>query len=67
MDEERFPIVEVSGAVSGRYELREQREDGTILLGPDTSAQAILRRAGSRPATPEEFEQAFGDLPTAPA
>jgi hypothetical protein len=65
MDETRRPIVEVTGAVSGRYELQERREDGTIVLAPDSSAAAILEREGARAAMPEEFEQAFGDLPTA--
>jgi hypothetical protein len=64
VDENRRPIVEVTGAVSGRYELQERREDGTIVLAPDSSAAAILEREGARAATPEEFEQAFGDLPT---
>lgn len=32
------PIVEVTGAVTGRYELLEQAEDGTIVLGADISA-----------------------------
>lgn len=60
-------MVEVTGAVSGRFELLEQAEDGTIVLGPDTSAEAITRRQNSRPATDEEFEAAFGDLPTGDA
>jgi hypothetical protein len=34
------------------------------VIGPDTSAEAIHRRQGSRPATAQEFEQHFGDLPT---
>jgi hypothetical protein len=67
VDEIRPPIVEVTGAVTGRYELLEQAEDGTIVLGPDTSAEAIMRRQTSRPATDEEFEAAFGDLPTGDA
>jgi hypothetical protein len=67
VDEIRPPIVEVTGAVTGRYELLEQSEDGTIMLGPDPSAEAILRRQNSRPATAEEFEAAFGDLPTGDA
>ena len=61
------PIVEVTGAVNGRYEVLEQAEDGTLVLGPDTSLQAIMRRHNSRPATAEEFQAAFGDLPTGPA
>jgi hypothetical protein len=34
-------IVEVTGALTGRYEVLEQADDGTVLLGPDTSIEAI--------------------------
>jgi len=67
VDETRPPIVELTGALTGRYELLEQAEDGTIVLGPDTSAEAIMRRHNSRPATADEFRAALGDLPTGPA
>jgi hypothetical protein len=67
VEDERLPIVDVTGAVNGRYEVLEQGEDGTIVLGPDTSADAIMRRLGSTPMTEQEFERAFGDLPTGPA
>jgi hypothetical protein len=60
-------IVDVTGAVTGRYEVLEEREDGTVVLSPDTSIGAIMRRLGSTRATDEEFEAAFGDLPTGPA
>jgi len=30
----------------------------------ETSAEAIFRRAGAKPLSPEEFERHFGDLPT---
>lgn len=67
MDEIRPPIVEVTGALSGRYELQEQAEDGTVVLRPDTSATAIMRRLSSEPVSAEEFDAAFGDLPTGDA
>lgn len=60
-------IVEVTGAVSGRYEVLEEREDGTVVLGPDTSIAAIRRRLGTQPVSAEEFNELFGDLPTGPA
>lgn len=63
MDGNRPKFVEVNG----RYEVLEQSQDGTVLLGPDTSAEAIMRRGGSRPMTAEEFERHFGDLRTGPA
>jgi len=60
----RMPILEVTGAYNGRYEVREQHDDGTLLIAPDTSLEAIMRRLDSRPATAEEFQAALGDLPT---
>lgn len=65
--EDRSGIVELTGALTGRYRVQDTREDGTVLLRPDTSQPAILDRAKARPATREEFERAFGDLPTGPA
>ncbi len=35
-----------------------------MVLAPDTSADAIRRRLGTRPLTPEEFQEHFGGLPT---
>jgi hypothetical protein len=64
VDENRPPIVELTGAITGRYELQEQAEDGTVVLAPDTSAMAIMARLASEPASSEEFEAALGDLPT---
>ena len=65
MDELR--IVDVTGAVTGRYEVLEEREDGTVVLSPDTSIDAIMRRLGSTPVSDGEFRAAFGDLHTGPA
>ena len=56
-------FVEVTGAVSGRYEVVEVREDGTVLLGPDTSIAAITQRHPSQSVSAEEFERHFGHLP----
>jgi hypothetical protein len=60
-------IVDVTGAVTGRYELLEEREDGTVVLSPDTSIAAIRRRLGTQPVDAEEFNELFGDLPTGTA
>ncbi len=46
------------------YVVLEQNPDGTILLGPDTSWAAIKRRNGLEDLSPEEFDAAFGELPT---
>lgn len=67
MDENSLPIVEVTGALEGRYEVLEQAEDGTVVLGPDTSIEAIMRRTGTEPVSQEEFQELFGDLPTGAA
>jgi len=66
---ERVEIVRVIRVdnSSERYLLEEQHEDGSLLLRPDTSLEAILERTGGRLATEEEFDAAFGDLPTGPA
>lgn len=50
--------------VAGSYVVEEQEEDGSLLLRPDTSIEAIRRRVGGRPATREEFERELGHLPT---
>lgn len=50
--------VELTEAgVAGVYVVDEQAEDGSLLLRPDTSIEAIRERLGGRPATPEEFEE----------
>lgn len=50
--------------IAGSYVLEERNPDGSLLLRPDTSVDAIQRRVGGRPMTDDEFEDAFGDLPT---
>lgn len=52
VDEITTQIVALKGALSGRYEVLEKGEDGTVLLGPDTSAEATMRRSGSRSQRP---------------
>ena len=56
--------VRLSGELSGDYFIDEVLDDGRIVLRPDTSAAGIRQRAGLEPVTEEEFEQAFGHLPT---
>jgi hypothetical protein len=50
--------------VAGDYIVAERHPDGSMVLAPDTSADAIRRRLGTRPLTPEEFQEHFGGLPT---
>ena len=57
--------VRVSGAgLEGEYVLEERREDGSLVLRPDTSIDAIRRRLDVEPVSDEEFERLFGHLPT---
>jgi hypothetical protein len=35
-----------------------------VVLAPDTSIDAIRKRLGTRPMTPEEFSRHFGHLPS---
>ena len=52
------PTVQVTrDGASERYVLEEERDDGRLLLRPDTSYEAIVDRAPRRPLTPTEFEE----------
>jgi hypothetical protein len=59
---QRASRVTLSGDVSGEYVIVEKHEDGSLLLAPDTSMDAILRRHNLTPATLEEFEAEYGPL-----
>ncbi|HWC10419.1 MAG TPA: hypothetical protein VG455_04265 [Acidimicrobiales bacterium] len=53
---------------AGTYTV-EPHSDGTLILEPVDDdvgpfAATLLRRAGARALTPEEFSERFGDLPT---
>lgn len=53
--------------LAGDYLVEERGEDGSILLHPDTSAEAMLERTGGgRLATPEEFGAEVADMPNDP-
>ena len=52
----------LSGDRSGDYVLIEERPDGSLVVAPDTSAEAILRRHDMTPATLEEFEAEYGPV-----
>jgi transposase InsO family protein len=54
--EQRMPHVTLEGDLHGEYVVTQQHPDGTLVLEPDTSARAILRRMDARPATAEEFD-----------
>ncbi len=46
--------VTIAGDRAGEYVIREERPDGTLVLEPETAAQASLRRMSARPATESE-------------
>ncbi len=46
------------------YIVLEQNPDGTVLLGPDTSWEAMKRRLGGEDVSQKEFDRVFGDLPS---
>lgn len=61
--------VKLSGDIEGSYVVEEERPNGMLLIAPEwpgenTSAAAIMQRAGAQPLSPEEFEAHFGHLPT---
>jgi len=61
--------VKLSGDVKGSYVIEETLADGRFVVAPEwpspeTSAHAMLERAGGRGMSPEEFDKHFGDLPS---
>jgi hypothetical protein len=48
--------------LAGDYIVAERHADGSLLLAPDTSIEAIRRRSGTRAMTPDEFKEHFGHL-----
>lgn len=61
--------VKLSGDVEGSFVIEEALADGRFVVAPEwpseeTSADAILERAGAKRMPLEEFDKHFGDLPT---
>ena len=61
--------LKVSGDIEGSFVVEEAFADGRFLIAPEwpskeTSADAILERAGGKHMSPEEFDKHFGNLPT---
>jgi hypothetical protein len=59
---QRASHVTLNGDMSGDYVVVEKRDDGSLVLQPDTSMEAIRRRHNATPATLEEFEAEYGPL-----
>lgn len=49
--------VQLTGAVEGRYVIRDRRPDGELVIAPDTSVEAIREELGVRELTHEESEE----------
>lgn len=62
MSAERAAHVKLSGDLSGDYVVVDERDDGSLVLAPDTSMDAIRRRHSAVPATLEEFEAEYGPV-----
>jgi hypothetical protein len=61
--------VKLSGDIEGSFVIEEALADGRFVVAPEwpsreTSADAILERAGAKRMSPKEFDKHFGDLPT---
>lgn len=54
--------VTLGGDLAGEYVVGEQRDDGSLVVRPDTSMEAICRRHNMTPATLEQFEAEYGPL-----
>lgn len=50
--------------LAGDYIVAERHPDGSVLLAPDTSIEAIRKRTATQPMSPEQFERHFGQLPS---
>ena len=57
-----MPHVTLAGDRAGDYLIAEERPDGSLVLLPDTSVDAMLDRMGARRATFEDFEAEHGKL-----
>ena len=64
MEEAPMKVTLTESGLAGDYIVVERHPHGSVLLAPDTSIEAIRRRAGSRPMTPEQFEEHSRHLPS---
>lgn len=62
VESQRELHVTLAGRLSGDYVIVDEREDGSLVLAPDTSMAAIRRRHGAEPATLAEFEAEYGPV-----
>jgi hypothetical protein len=62
VESERELRVTLAGDRSGDYVIVDEREDGLLVLAPDTSIGAMRRRHGLEPAKLAEFEAEYGSV-----
>jgi hypothetical protein len=62
MKPEGVEHVILAGDVSGEYVVVERRDDGSLVVKPDTSMAAIRRRLDATPATLDEFVAEYGPI-----
>jgi hypothetical protein len=62
MKQQRAARITLSGDRSGEYVVIEERPDGSLVVAPDTSIEAIRERHNLRPATLKEFEAEYGPV-----
>ena len=60
--------IKVSGDMEGSFMVEKDLGEGRFVIAmewpsKETSADAILDRAGAKRLSPEEFDKHFGDLP----
>jgi len=62
MKQQRAARITLTGDRSGDYVVVEERPDGSLVVAPDTSVEAIRRRHDLKGATLEEFESEYGPV-----
>jgi len=62
MNQARVRVTLTETGVAGDYVVAERHEDGSVLLAPDTSIEAIRRRHNLKSATLAEFEAEYGPV-----
>lgn len=62
--EQSLKVKITESEIAGDYLVAERNEDGSVLLTPDTSIEAMHERLGTKSASQAEFDEHFGDLPS---
>ncbi len=56
-----MPHVTLTGDLTGNYVVSDRRDDGTLVLVPESAVDASLRAHGLRAATPAEADAWFAE------